>query len=117
MAGSKSDRAAGREPLSYGRYLKLDALLECQEPESARLGRPAHNEMLFIIVHQAHELWFNFLVYATPEAAAMHRRRDHAGIVTDRRGDRLRLGLGLYHAEAEIPEIASRIAAALADTS
>jgi selenocysteine lyase/cysteine desulfurase len=55
----------------------------------------------------------NFLVYATPEAASMHRRLHNAGIVTDLRGDRLRLGLGLYHAEAEIADIAAKIAAAL----
>jgi selenocysteine lyase/cysteine desulfurase len=55
----------------------------------------------------------NFLTYAAPDAAAMHRRLREAGIVTDVRGDRLRLGLGLYHAEAEMPEIAARIARAL----
>ena len=55
----------------------------------------------------------NFLTYATPDAAAMHRRLQDAGIVTDVRGDRLRLGLGLYHAEAEIPGIAAKIARVL----
>src|SRR5215831_9928643 len=42
----------------YADYLKLDQLLTAQQPESARRGRPAHDEMLFIIVHQAYELWF-----------------------------------------------------------
>jgi selenocysteine lyase/cysteine desulfurase len=51
----------------------------------------------------------NFLTYAAPDAAAMHRRLREAGIVTDVRADRLRLGLGLYHAEAEMPEIAAKI--------
>jgi kynureninase len=55
----------------------------------------------------------SFLVYATPDAATIHRRLHEAGIVTDVRGDRLRLGLGLYHAEADVPEIATAIAAAL----
>jgi selenocysteine lyase/cysteine desulfurase len=55
----------------------------------------------------------NFLTFATPEAAAMHRRLMEAGIVTDVRGDRLRIGLGLYHAEAEMGQFAERIAAAL----
>ncbi|RDJ20707.1 tryptophan 2,3-dioxygenase [Bosea caraganae] len=49
--------------LSYGRYLKVDALLACQEPESARAGAPAHDEMLFIIVHQAYELWFKQILH------------------------------------------------------
>jgi kynureninase len=56
----------------------------------------------------------NFLTFATPDAAAMHRRLHEAGIVTDVRGDRLRIGLGLYHAEAEMPHFAERIATALA---
>jgi selenocysteine lyase/cysteine desulfurase len=51
----------------------------------------------------------NFLTFATPDAPSMHRRLGEAGIVTDIRGDRLRLGLGLYHAEAEMPEIAAKI--------
>jgi kynureninase len=55
----------------------------------------------------------NFLTFATPDATVMHRRLHDAGIVTDVRGDRLRLGLGLYHAEAEMPHIAERIAGAL----
>lgn len=40
---------------SYSEYLKLPALLGLQCP----LARPAvHDELLFIIVHQTHELWF-----------------------------------------------------------
>ncbi len=40
---------------SYSEYLQLPALLALQRP----LTRPAvHDEMLFIIVHQTHELWF-----------------------------------------------------------
>lgn len=45
-------------PLSYGKYLKLRELLACQELESAKAGRPAHDELLFIVTHQAYELWF-----------------------------------------------------------
>src|SRR5262249_12623407 len=36
--------------LNYRDYLRLDTLLACQQCESARHGRPAHDEMLFIIV-------------------------------------------------------------------
>lgn len=40
---------------SYSEYLQLPALLALQRP----LTRPAvHDELLFIIVHQTHELWF-----------------------------------------------------------
>ncbi len=42
----------------YGDYLQLDKLLNAQEPESKKNGDEAHDEMLFIIVHQAYELWF-----------------------------------------------------------
>ncbi len=50
-------------PLYYSDYLQLEKLLSCQQPESARHGRPAHDEMLFIIVHQAYELWFKQILY------------------------------------------------------
>jgi len=44
--------------ISYGKYLKLEELLACQTLESAKAGRPAHDELLFIVTHQAYELWF-----------------------------------------------------------
>jgi tryptophan 2,3-dioxygenase len=47
----------------YADYLELDRLLSAQQPESARHGRPAHDEMLFIIVHQAYELWFKQILH------------------------------------------------------
>lgn len=50
-------------PLYYSTYLQLEKLLGCQHPESARYGQPAHDEMLFIIVHQAYELWFKQILY------------------------------------------------------
>src|SRR5262245_40026766 len=50
-------------PLYYADYLKLSALLSAQAPESARHGRSAHDEMLFIIVHQTYELWFKQILH------------------------------------------------------
>ncbi len=50
--------AAREEPLYYWDYLRLDQLLGAQQLVSARRGEPAHDELLFIIVHQAFELWF-----------------------------------------------------------
>ncbi len=47
----------------YADYLKLDRLLDAQEPASARQGRAAHDEMLFIVVHQAYELWFKQILH------------------------------------------------------
>jgi len=50
-------------PVYYADYLKLDTLLSAQAPESARQGAPAHDEMLFIVVHQAYELWFRQILH------------------------------------------------------
>lgn len=44
--------------MNYHDYLKIDQLLSAQELESVKRGQPAHDEMLFIIVHQVYELWF-----------------------------------------------------------
>lgn len=46
--------------ISYPTYLKLDQLLSLQQPQSA----PEHpDELLFIVVHQASELWFKVLLH------------------------------------------------------
>jgi tryptophan 2,3-dioxygenase len=42
----------------YGDYLELDKILNAQLPLSGSDKEFAHDEMLFIIVHQAYELWF-----------------------------------------------------------
>lgn len=46
--------------LSYGSYLRLPELLAQQVPES---DPPAHDELLFITVHQVYELWFALLLH------------------------------------------------------
>lgn len=51
------------DPLYYPEYLMLDRLLAAQELESAKSGKPVHDEMLFIIVHQAYELWFKQITW------------------------------------------------------
>ncbi len=50
-------------PVYYGDYLKLDTLLSAQQPHSTRYGAEAHDEMLFIIVHQVYELWFKQVLH------------------------------------------------------
>ncbi len=42
----------------YHDYLQLDKILNAQSPESHKHQLPAHDEMLFIVIHQAYELWF-----------------------------------------------------------
>ena len=47
--------------LHYHDYLQLDKILNAQFPESEKKHLPAHDEMLFIVIHQAYELWFKQL--------------------------------------------------------
>lgn len=44
--------------LSYGEYLHLDAVLGAQHPRT-----DAHDEVLFIIQHQATEVWFKLVLH------------------------------------------------------
>jgi tryptophan 2,3-dioxygenase len=46
--------------LTYADYLHLDEMLNLQKPRS---DPPEHDEMLFIIAHQAYELWFKLLLH------------------------------------------------------
>lgn len=47
----------------YWDYLGLDELLSCQRLVSGDDGPPARDEMLFIVVHQAFELWFKQVLW------------------------------------------------------
>ncbi len=47
----------------YGDYLEINSLLSTQKPKSLEFGKEAHDEMLFIIVHQAYELWFKQILH------------------------------------------------------
>lgn len=50
--------------IHYHSYLKLNELLGAQELLSAELDEnPAHEEMLFIIIHQVYELWFKQIIH------------------------------------------------------
>ncbi|GAA0365038.1 hypothetical protein GCM10009092_31740 [Bowmanella denitrificans] len=51
------------EPCYYGDYLQLDKLLSAQKLQSAKYGQAAHEETLFIIVHQVYELWFKQILH------------------------------------------------------
>ncbi len=42
----------------YTDYLQLKKILDAQHMRSVELNEPAHDEMLFIIIHQVYELWF-----------------------------------------------------------
>lgn len=47
----------------YHDYLQLDKITGAQEPRSKAVGKEAHDETLFIITHQAYELWFKQIIH------------------------------------------------------
>lgn len=48
----------------YGDYLQLGSILNSQHPVSFNPSHtPAHDEMLFIVIHQAYELWFKQVLF------------------------------------------------------
>lgn len=50
-------------PVYYGDYLQLPKILNAQAPESSKYGETAHDETLFIIIHQTYELWFKQILH------------------------------------------------------
>jgi tryptophan 2,3-dioxygenase len=54
-------------PVYYGDYLQLSKLLDAQFPMSRKHASvengECHDEMLFIIIHQAYELWFKQILH------------------------------------------------------
>jgi len=57
LGGMGYQDASGRR-LSYGSYLHLPELLAAQGGLTK-----AHDELLFIVVHQVYELWFKVLIH------------------------------------------------------
>ncbi len=57
--------------IHYHDYLQLDKILEAQFPESDKQNLTAHDEMLFIIIHQTYELWFKQLHHEVDSVAAI----------------------------------------------
>jgi tryptophan 2,3-dioxygenase len=61
----KSEKIHWDQDISYGGYLSLDQLLACQNPAT-----PAHDEMMFIVIHQASELWMKLCLHEIHGAMA-----------------------------------------------
>ena len=55
------ERSGGTD---YARYLLIDDLLALQRP----LTHEAHDELLFIVVHQSYELWFKLILHELARA-------------------------------------------------
>src|SRR5436853_179572 len=73
------------DDLTYTSYLKLDRLLELQEPRSQRAE---HDELLFIVIHQVYELWFKLLLHELDKIRRDFTANDLFGaIATFKRAD------------------------------
>lgn len=75
-------------PQYYHDYLQLNRILNSQKLLSRELGNEAHDEMLFIIVHQIYELWFKEMLHELDSVnAAFNRetvRESHIGLAVNR---------------------------------
>jgi tryptophan 2,3-dioxygenase len=60
-----------REAMSYGDYLDLNTLLACQHPVTGQ-----HDETLFIVIHQASELWIKLCLHEIAGAIRQIREGD-----------------------------------------
>ncbi|MCI5082750.1 MAG: tryptophan 2,3-dioxygenase [Saprospiraceae bacterium] len=61
----------------YQQYLALDELLDAQHLRSEKLQKePAHDEMLFIIVHQSYELWFKQVIHELESVMEMFNQNN-----------------------------------------
>jgi len=77
-SSAAAPKKAGDE-LTYSSYLALDELLRLQRPRS----KPEHpDELLFIIVHQASELWFKLILHELEGLIALLEARDTLGALT-----------------------------------
>lgn len=65
-----------RPPVYYSEYLQLDKILNAQNPESTKDGIRADDEMLFIIIHQAYELWFKEILHELNIIRDIFRQED-----------------------------------------
>lgn len=60
--------------VQYHEYLQLDKILNAQFPESDKRQLPAHDEMLFIVIHQAYELWFKQIHHEVDSISGIMRK-------------------------------------------
>jgi len=78
VPASPATKSAAPE-LTYSTYLALEELLQLQRPRS----KPQHpDELLFIIVHQASELWFKLILHELDGLIGLLAAKDTLGAVT-----------------------------------
>ena len=61
--------------MTYGGYLQLESLLDLQGGPEGYSPKPSNDELHFIIVHQAFELWFKLVLRELKEARDLLNRR------------------------------------------
>jgi tryptophan 2,3-dioxygenase len=62
--------------MTYNDYLKVPELLQLQELKSEP---PHHDEMLFIVIHQAYELWFKLILHEMEKAIGLMQQQQVLG--------------------------------------
>ena len=71
--------------VTYQNYLKISELLSLQKPLSSVAGKLAHDEMLFIIIHQIYELWFKQILHELDSVLNLFQKESinerHMGII------------------------------------
>ncbi|XP_021924784.1 tryptophan 2,3-dioxygenase [Zootermopsis nevadensis] len=72
----EEDQLDGQAGMLYGEYLQLDKILNAQRMLSARTNHPVHDEHLFIITHQAYELWFKQILFELDSVRAKFNTED-----------------------------------------
>ncbi len=78
----------------YHSYLELDKILDAQHPRSTQIENvTAHDEMLFIIMHQVYELWFKQII---------HELQSIAGLFEDDRMDEREISIAVSRLERVI---------------
>ena len=80
--------------LTYGSYLRLPQLLSAQHLES---DPPAHDELLFITIHQVYELWFQQLLHEGSSARDAMLSTGSTGSTAGAAGNRLWWALHLLN--------------------
>ena len=62
---NQEPRKPSKTDLTYNSYLKVPEILELQKLQS---NPPHHDELLFIVIHQAYELWFKLVLHEMESA-------------------------------------------------
>jgi tryptophan 2,3-dioxygenase len=63
-------------PQYYQDYLRLEKILNNQQLKSDEYGQHAHDEMLFIIIHQIYELWFKQILFELDSVLKIFNKKE-----------------------------------------